>query len=105
MFNLGFSELILIAIIALIFIGPKQLPELARTLGRALNELKRATGDITSAISNPSRYIENPEEKETVITRPPSADQPEVIADLPPHAPLDENQISIEDKKKDPKES
>ena len=112
MFNLGFSELILIAIIALIFIGPKQLPELARTLGRALNELKRATGDITSAISNPSRFIENPDEKETVISRPPSTDTPEPIADLPspivdlpPHAPLGEDQVSMDDPKKDPKNS
>jgi len=46
MFNLGLSELIIIGIIALIFIGPKELPEVARVLGRLLNELRRATGDI-----------------------------------------------------------
>lgn len=56
MFNLGFSELILLAIIALIFIGPKQLPELARTLGRTLNELKRATGDLKDTFSNVDLY-------------------------------------------------
>ena len=59
MFNLGFSELILIAIIALIFIGPKQLPEIARTIGRALNELKRASNDLTSNILSPDSYKEN----------------------------------------------
>jgi sec-independent protein translocase protein TatB len=47
MFNLGMSELIVIGIIALIFIGPKQLPEVARVVGRLLSELKRATGDLT----------------------------------------------------------
>lgn len=56
MFNLGFSELVLIAIIALIFIGPKQLPEIARTLGRTLNELKRATEDFSQTISSPKSY-------------------------------------------------
>lgn len=56
MFNLGLSEMILIGIIALIFIGPKQLPEIARTIGRMLNELKRATDDITTSITNPESY-------------------------------------------------
>ena len=52
MFNLGFSELIVLGIIALIFIGPKQLPEIARVIARMINEFKRATGDITSTIAN-----------------------------------------------------
>lgn len=52
MFNLGFSELILLGVIALIFIGPQQLPELARTLGRLLNELKRATSDFQSSMTS-----------------------------------------------------
>jgi sec-independent protein translocase protein TatB len=56
MFNLGLSEMILIGIIALIFIGPKQLPEIARTIGRMLNELKRATDDITTSITDPKAY-------------------------------------------------
>jgi Tat protein translocase TatB subunit len=46
MFDIGLSELLLLAAIALIFIGPKQLPEIARVVARLLNELKRATGDI-----------------------------------------------------------
>jgi Tat protein translocase TatB subunit len=56
MFNLGLSEIVLISIIALIFIGPKQLPEIARAVGRALNELKRASEDLTSSITNPKHY-------------------------------------------------
>lgn len=49
MFNFGFSELIVIGVLALIFIGPKQLPEVARVVGRLLNEFKRATGDLTGS--------------------------------------------------------
>ncbi|MGZ3769702.1 MAG: Sec-independent protein translocase subunit TatA/TatB [Bdellovibrio sp.] len=37
------SEIIFLAILALIVIGPKELPQLARTLGRFINELKRST--------------------------------------------------------------
>jgi sec-independent protein translocase protein TatB len=47
MFNIGFVELIVLAVIALIVIGPKQLPEIARVVGRTLNEVKRATEELT----------------------------------------------------------
>jgi sec-independent protein translocase protein TatB len=49
MFNIGFQEMVLLGLLALIFIGPKELPELARTLGRFMNDLKRATGDLSSS--------------------------------------------------------
>lgn len=51
MFNIGFSELMILGIIALIFIGPQQLPEVARTIGRLLNEWKRATSDFQNTIT------------------------------------------------------
>lgn len=43
MFGLGITEIIFLAVLALIVIGPKQLPEMARSIGRLLNELKRST--------------------------------------------------------------
>jgi len=46
MFGLSLTHLILFGIIALIFIGPDQLPEVARTLGRILTELRKATADF-----------------------------------------------------------
>lgn len=52
MFSLGFGEILVIAIIALIFIGPDQLPEIARVCARLLNEWKRAASDLTSPINN-----------------------------------------------------
>lgn len=52
MFDIGFGEMLMIAAIALIAIGPKQLPEVARTLGRMINEFKRATGDFTKSFSD-----------------------------------------------------
>lgn len=46
MFGIGMPEMLLILAIALIVIGPKKLPDLAKSLGRALSEFKRATAEI-----------------------------------------------------------
>jgi TatA/E family protein of Tat protein translocase len=44
--NLGMQELLVILVIALLVIGPKKLPDLAKALGRAFAEFKRATEDL-----------------------------------------------------------
>ena len=44
--NLGFPELIVIFTVALLVFGPRKLPEIGRSLGRRLNEFKRATNDL-----------------------------------------------------------
>ncbi len=52
MFNIGMSEFLVIGALALIFIGPKQLPEVARMVGRLLNELKRAGEEVFGSFSD-----------------------------------------------------
>jgi len=47
MFGIGMQELIIIAVIALIIVGPKKLPDLAKTLGKGFSEFKKATEEIT----------------------------------------------------------
>ena len=47
MLGLSLPEIIFLAILALVVIGPKQLPEVARTIGRVLNELRRASSSLT----------------------------------------------------------
>ena len=44
--NLGFSELAVIFVIALLVFGPRKLPELGRSLGKSLAEFKRATNEL-----------------------------------------------------------
>jgi TatA/E family protein of Tat protein translocase len=51
MFGLGFGELLVIAVIALIFIGPKKLPELAKGLGQGLREFQSASKGLTDQIA------------------------------------------------------
>ena len=46
--QLGFQELIVIFIIALLVFGPKKLPELGKSLGKGLREFKRATNELKS---------------------------------------------------------
>ena len=48
--SLGFPELILIFFVALIVFGPKKLPEIGRTIGKALGEFKKATDDFKNTI-------------------------------------------------------
>ncbi|MGD8836352.1 MAG: twin-arginine translocase TatA/TatE family subunit [Desulfobacteraceae bacterium] len=50
MFGIGMPEMLVLLAVALIVFGPKKLPELAKSLGRALGEFKRATSDLKQSI-------------------------------------------------------
>ncbi len=50
MFGLGMPEILMILAIALIVIGPKKLPDLAKTLGRAMGEFKRSAQDFKQSL-------------------------------------------------------
>jgi sec-independent protein translocase protein TatB len=51
MFDIGFSELMVIGIVALIVIGPEKLPKVARTLGHLLGRAQRYVNDVKSDIN------------------------------------------------------
>ena len=51
MFDIGFSELLVIAVVALIVIGPERLPKVARTAGHMLGRLQRYVNDVKADIN------------------------------------------------------
>lgn len=68
MFDLGMQEILIVLVVALVFIGPKRLPEIARTLGRAFIELRRAGEELKGQIDLAEIIKEEP---------PSSGDRPE----------------------------
>jgi sec-independent protein translocase protein TatA len=67
--SIGVPELIIILTIALIIFGPRKLPELGRSLGRSLNEFKRASNELRHTLDEEIR-IED--ERSTERQRPPA---------------------------------
>ncbi len=72
MLGIGMPELIVIAVIALIVIGPEKLPGLAKTLGRMFGELKKATNEfkdtmeVESKIADVKKAFDGINEKEII---------------------------------------
>jgi len=52
MFGLGFSEILIIAIIALVFIGPKQLPQAMKTIGKFVREVTKAKEEFKQTVDH-----------------------------------------------------
>jgi TatA/E family protein of Tat protein translocase len=61
--SIGMPELIIILVIALIIFGPRKLPELGKSLGRSLNEFKKASNDLQNTLE---QEIKIEEQKESV---------------------------------------
>jgi sec-independent protein translocase protein TatA len=58
MFGLGIPELIIIFVIALIIFGPKKLPDLGKSIGRAMAEFKKASDDFQETVRSEMKEVE-----------------------------------------------
>jgi Tat protein translocase TatB subunit len=69
MFGIGLPELLVILVVALLVLGPKRLPEVARTLGKGLAEFRKATADITEELRDAQRSLEEETREATRLTQ------------------------------------
>lgn len=67
MFGIGMPELLLILAVALIVLGPKKLPEIARSLGRGLAEFRRTTDDVKREMQAAADELEAPPETDDAV--------------------------------------
>jgi len=66
--SLGIQELLLIFVIILIVFGPRRIPEIGRTLGKALGEFRKATDDLKSTIEREVRLEELKQITPSIVT-------------------------------------
>jgi sec-independent protein translocase protein TatB len=92
MFDVGFDEMLVIAVIAIVVIGPKDLPRALRTLGQWVAKVRRVSGHFRSGIENMIREAELEDmerkwrEQNEAIMKAHPALPPDIAPDGPPAA-------------------
>ena len=69
---IGIPEMIIIAVVALIFFGPRKLPELGRSIGKSLAEFKRASNDLKNSLDEEVRQEERRTQSATISSTDPA---------------------------------
>ncbi len=98
MFGIGMSEMLIIGVIALLLIGPDQIPETARTLGKFLNELRRSTDDLKSQLTS---EIKIPQSIDDIINASNKANHVEPETKYENHPPVMEEPLKKDSDKKE----
>lgn len=76
MFGLSFGEIVIIAVLALLLLGPEKLPEAAKTLGKGLRDFKKATDDLKGQIETEIYADERKAAKPALVPPVPSSQVP-----------------------------
>jgi TatA/E family protein of Tat protein translocase len=104
--SIGFPELLLIFVIALLLFGPRKLPEIGRSIGRALGEFRRASNDLKRTIeeevaTEDLRQVGRDVRDATALPLP--AARPAEPAVVPVPKPIDEGGVAAPEAKADVK--
>lgn len=94
MFGIGFQEMLIILVVALVVFGPKRLPDLARSLGKGVAEFKKASEEVRKGIEDAAQEEEKPaiSPKESIAASEPKAADSVTYACGNPEAGLTETQ-------------
>jgi sec-independent protein translocase protein TatB len=86
--RMGFSETIFLFFLALLIFGPKKLPEIARQVGKVLNELKRASNEFKAQIESEISHLELEEQQRAL----PASEKPQNTVEALPAGPSSSGQ-------------
>ncbi len=90
MFGIGMPELLVILVIAIIFIGPSKMPDVARALGRGLREFRRATDDLKNSIDLEA-HVASPQQQPAIHNQQEQQTEPTVSVVEVNDDPVDED--------------
>ncbi len=76
MFGIGTSEILIILLIALLILGPKEIPKIAKTIGRGMRELERAKNEFRQTIEFEAEE-ETPDKRSSSEDENPAEDSPD----------------------------
>jgi sec-independent protein translocase protein TatB len=80
---LGFPELLFILVLALLIFGPRKIPEIGRTLGKAMGEFRRATTDFKRTLNVEAALAEERPPRPAPRAAPSSTEKPSPAAPVP----------------------